>query len=52
MAERYGVFMAGQLNEWHVVDTHGPKIVNSYHRDAKDRAEQVAADLNEKDKER
>ncbi len=42
--------MVVPLNEWQVVDTHGPEVVNSYHRDAKDRADQVAADLNEHDR--
>ncbi len=47
--ERYVVFMDRQLNEWQVVDIYDHEVVNVYHKDAKDRADQVAADLNEKD---
>ena len=51
MSDRYGVVFVAILNEWHVIDTHGPEVVNSYHRDAKDRADEVAVGLNETEQE-
>lgn len=53
---RYKVVFEAIQNEWQVIDTmphlmrDAPdEVVNSYHRDAKDRAEEVAADMNRHD---